>query len=290
MASIIITIPLPVLTGSEVFLAKYKLKTSSVWTNVSPNPTNAPFTLTGLATGEYELQVAISDQPNCAVVQECFTINTTCNCPTVSNQQFTTVNQLNYISFDLDFTTSGFPPCGLVIILQDTSAGTSTILNITDESMLILISAGHFTFKKQVTDTSYEVSLYINCCVNEPTLCGQPFYIVQNTPSPPACVPPLYVFYLSGLAWKDTASGNWYMHVYVKTTCDMLTINYQEIFTYLTPDSGSNVISGILSLPINPSGYREVVVQVHPNADDYGGQKYQGSVYDCCGKSFTFTY
>lgn len=291
MGSVTITIPTPVLTGGEVFFVKYKLKTASTWINVSPNPTNSPFTLTGLSNGEYEIEISLSEHLTCDAIQECFTVNGGCNCPTVSNQAFSTgSDQLNYISFDLDFSSSGFPACGLIIQIYDTTTGTTTTININSEADLILISSGHYTFKKQVTDTSYEISVFINCCNDNPTLCGQPFYIVENVPSPPTtCIPPLQVYFLSGSnTWKDPTSGDWFTIVYVKTTCDTLTINYSEIYTWLTPDSGSHVVTGVLALPIDGYGYREITIQVNPNSDDFGGQKYRGSVYDCCSNGITF--
>lgn len=59
---ITITIPLPVLVGSQIFRVRYRVVGSPTWTLVTPDQTNAPFTLTGLLPETtYELEFTLID-------------------------------------------------------------------------------------------------------------------------------------------------------------------------------------------------------------------------------------
>lgn len=76
-----ISIPQPVLKLGETFSVKYRQLPSGSWVDITPK-TNAPFTITGLAIGNYTLEVAIirSGVP-CDKKYYSFSVEDPCDCP-----------------------------------------------------------------------------------------------------------------------------------------------------------------------------------------------------------------
>lgn len=75
MADIEITIPLPILVGTEKFKVRYRLLPAGIFTAYQ-DETNAPFTLTGLAVGTYEIEYIYvkEDATECEAVTDTFEI------------------------------------------------------------------------------------------------------------------------------------------------------------------------------------------------------------------------
>jgi hypothetical protein len=154
------TISTPTLTGTEYFIVKYRLKSATSWTNVIPNPTNAPFTLS-LADGDYVMAINTSMAPDDDPKLQCFTVNTQCVCPTFSNAQYHTGN-IPSVSVDVNLP-SGLPPCGLYVGIQD-GFGVRTDIFITDLSQMTHVSGTTYTITAIVTRKGYEIKCYANCC------------------------------------------------------------------------------------------------------------------------------
>lgn len=60
MPDVVVTILTPTLTGSDYFKTRYRLLPAGSYTG-NVNRTNAPFTLTGLAVGSYEMEIIFVD-------------------------------------------------------------------------------------------------------------------------------------------------------------------------------------------------------------------------------------
>lgn len=291
--TVTITIPAPVLSGTDIFHVKYKLTTSPTWIAIG-DQTNAAFTITGLSDGDYQLSITIASSPDCPEVLECFTIST-CKCPTISNVAITTTNQINHLNFDLVTTNSGspstedWPPCGLRIVITDISGAITTFI-VSRPSDLTATSANHYTFSQVVTGDQYTVNVYVNCCAESglnTKLCGT--YTVQIAQSPVTCQSFRTAFQTPH--GMPDGSGGYLMPLTIYNSvpaCDTFTISYIETFTYLTPDSGTYNLSGALAIPVSPAGTIDLLVPVTPNADDYGGNTYHGSITDCCGNTINF--
>lgn len=289
--TITVTIPEPSLGPSDSFIVKYRLIGSPIWISVTPNPSNAPFDISGLADGEYEMSINILSDPSGPSVIRCFRIASDCNCPTISSQTLTQGNNINNLYMEIDTSTSGWPPCGLAIYLIDPT-GTERIITIADPSSLTEIIgspfvAGVYSFKTPVPGTSYLVQVYKNCCtgtndIQQLDLCSQ--FTINIGGSPQDCIPIDLYPYKSFVSAVPDGSGNYYLSILVKinTTCDTLTVGWQEIYTYVTPDTGTHTVTGVMALPVDSSGYRTITVQVNPNSDDFGGYKYHASITDCC--------
>lgn len=58
MADVTITIPLPVLVGSQRFYVRYRALPAGTWIVLSEQ-TNAPFVISGVAPGQYELEASL---------------------------------------------------------------------------------------------------------------------------------------------------------------------------------------------------------------------------------------
>lgn len=70
MASITITIPTPVLTAGQSFKVRYRVHPAGSWTTVTPNKTNAPFTITGLTPDDYDFEFTLVKTSGSPAVEE----------------------------------------------------------------------------------------------------------------------------------------------------------------------------------------------------------------------------
>lgn len=123
MPDIVITIPAPVLTGSDYFKVRYRLVGGSY--GVYSNQTNTPFTILGIAAGQYELEVImVKDGVECPATVTPFTVTDPYTCVT-----FTPVIVQNGSLFNLQISYPAHttPPCGWHI--EITGATTNKIVN-----------------------------------------------------------------------------------------------------------------------------------------------------------------
>ncbi len=112
MPDITITIPSPILTGSAYFKVRYRLLPGGAFSGYQ-NRTNAPFTLTGLTAGNYELEVIYvkEDGTECAATYQYFEVKPEFTCVNFTMQIVHAGNGL----FNLEITYTQppvSPPCG----------------------------------------------------------------------------------------------------------------------------------------------------------------------------------
>lgn len=294
-----ITIPNPTLTGGQHFIVKYRLIGTSIWTNVSPNPTNSPFDITGLDAGDYEMSINISTAPDDAALMECFTISENCECPEIYNKAFAESSGIKTISFDLNFTGIDWPPCGIRVVLTGGSGSITTILIASPSDLTLLTPspfvADQYEFSATVTENNYDVKIYIDCCTGDNgqdnlVLCDE--FTLQISDPPVNCVPMVLE---TTTVLYDQSTDKYFLWIWLAagTPCDAFDVAYvQHVFFGFTPDSGTAHITGFMSLPIAFSSggydYRIVKIEVHPTDDGFRPFKYSGSVDDCCGIQHNF--
>ena len=109
----------PILMGTEYFLVHYRLAPAGIWIDLGIQ-SNAPFTITGLSAGNYELEVVFVNEDGvlCPAVIVDFTVVADppidqCNCMTVTNLSVTRkCDNTAVIHMDLGAQTGG---CSLSI-------------------------------------------------------------------------------------------------------------------------------------------------------------------------------
>lgn len=121
MADITITINQPVLVGVQKFKVRYRLLPAGVF-GAYQDETNAPFTLTGLTDGQYEIEyiVVLEDGSECPTITGTFEI-IEFECLT-----FTVTQEASPYRLKIEFTVPGgytHPACGWSIGYQDVSGG-----------------------------------------------------------------------------------------------------------------------------------------------------------------------
>jgi hypothetical protein len=297
MATVTVSIPNPVVTGTDHFIVKYRLVGASAWTLVG-NKTNTPFTISGLADGNYEIQyqlvtgspAVISD----CITQDCFTVVTGCNCPTLSNPAWHSSGPSGaYMSLDIDFASSGIPPCGMSFEIYDQYGNYISVSPmIIGGNTFPLTSPAGTTFQWQylwfVPGITATIKAYAECC-NTPDgtanriLCGQ-FMITQGHASPAACISSIIVLSNRPFAFFDPSVNKWYLNIQVidsVPSCENVTVHYQEVYVKTGSPDSATVTVNVGSLPI-VSGTKTIRLEVTPNNTDYGNYLYTGYVVDCC--------
>lgn len=123
MPDVTITIPDPVLTGSDYFKVRYRLVGGS-YSSYS-NRTNALFTLIGLAAGQYELEViVVKDGVECPASITPFTVTDPYTCVTFTPA---IVQNGRLFNLQLSYPSHTTPPCGWQI--EITGATTNKTVN-----------------------------------------------------------------------------------------------------------------------------------------------------------------
>lgn len=118
MPSITITINTPVLTGSDYFKTRYRLLPNPFSGGYS-NRTNAPFALSGLAVGEYELEVImVKNGVECAAKIFPFEIVPEYTCATFTPQ---IIQNGTLFNLRLTYPALVNPPCGWHISVVGTA-------------------------------------------------------------------------------------------------------------------------------------------------------------------------
>ena len=132
MADLNITIPSPQLTTGQYFKVRYRQLPSGTWSGYS-NQSNAPFTITGLSVGDYQLEFKLvnADASECAAVYRVYTITPDYECISFSSN---TVGVNNITYFELTYTLPPghtAPPCGWELEYSDgTTTKTSTYASL----------------------------------------------------------------------------------------------------------------------------------------------------------------
>lgn len=279
--NITITIPQPVLQSGQNFHVRYRLLPSGAWNDIG-NKTNAAFTITGLADGDYELEVTVVDvdgHSDCPSIIYDFSLSSpACACLTDLNGVVlqATANQYQVkLTFTLPTTQ---PACGWKIDLTNPN-GTITSSNYSTLTSPLIIPVA--------VNGPYYVSVYANCCENRLQLCGSVDMMPASTVT---CTGAEFgpnedqrrTFFIN---------GQWFLKVICTaqstpvTTSFYLTYSQNNVMAPWpgnpnpgVPDSGSltAIFNGApLSalIPINPN----------PNLVTPGPYSYNVTVVDICG-------
>lgn len=108
MPDITITIPTPILTGSDYFKVRYRPVPGSF--GGYSNQDNDPFVLSGLTAGAYELEVTlVKDGVECPATLKPFTVVDPFTCVTFTP---VIVQSGNLFYLQLSYAAPGTPPCG----------------------------------------------------------------------------------------------------------------------------------------------------------------------------------
>lgn len=178
MPNVTITIPQPILTAGQAFKTRYRLLPSGAW-SAYVSRTNAAFTLTGLAIGDYQLEVILvkADSTECAAVYKTFAVVAEYNCISFNSQ---IVNQGSLHYLQITYTLPGGftnPPCGWEITYQQGS-------NKVTVPYATLPTGG--MIKLQVPNQSLILTVTANLCNGNKKQCYAAD--VTGIPTPP-CVP-----------------------------------------------------------------------------------------------------
>ena len=248
MPDITISIPTPVLVGTQKFRVRYSSDNGQNWITVSPDQTNAYFTILGLSIGNYllEIRLVLEDGILCPATYENFTVIDDFEC-----WEFSANIQLNGNTYyiEVSYSGSGNPPCGWILTYNKVGSSVITV-----PYAILPISP----FVIPIVNADYEISIYANLCNGYTKLC-----FTDILPALPTCKP----FSINtGNIILNTPPGSSY-----------ITINYTDSIPSTNPvhviwqqtgnfsngvaDPGGNSMivpsisggSGIITIPIHPN-------------------------------------
>lgn len=126
-------INVPTLIGSQYFKTRYRLLPAGAWSAVT-NRTNAPFTITGLSAGNYELEaiLVLEDETECAATFWPFTVVDPVECLDFFVQIIQASNGLYFL--EITYSPGYNPPCGWKITHSN---GTTTYATLPASPLLI---------------------------------------------------------------------------------------------------------------------------------------------------------
>lgn len=268
MADVIVTILTPTLTGSDYFKTRYRLLPAGAYT-ANVNRTNAPFTLSGLAVGDYEMEVIFVDVEGATEIE----------CPAVIHS-FSVDPEFTCFPFDAEIEQNGnlyelvitytlpsplsWPPCGFDITWNQNGSN-----NTIHYATLPLSGEIRYTLPANL-DVNLIVMAdmcgYFNVCFEE---------TVPKIPSP-NCTPAILTGYDLNY---NPLSGVWRIRLNI-TNSNPTTNNYvfafQELsLTNMPPDSGFHTEIGSFSAGqalffgntiVQPKGI--FLTAPNPNPDD----------------------
>jgi hypothetical protein len=275
MADITLTIPLPVLASGQYFKTRYRALPAGAWSSYV-NRTNAPFTLTGLSTGDYQLEVILvkADASECEPTYTGFKVENDFSCIDFS-ATLVQVNSLYLLR--LAYTLPGGftnPPCGWDIIIT-TPTSMQTI------PYAVLPPTG--PIKIAVSNVVMHVKVRANLCDGSYKYC----FDDDVAALVPSCTP--MVITKSELV---KFGNDYYVRIFLYNSSPitpLLTFNYKEISFFYPPNTSpqSGVFShpGVGAIPGSPHMYS---IKVEPRAYPGEGLQYEGTIADVCGKSHYF--
>lgn len=268
MADVVVTILTPTLTGSDYFKTRYRLLPAGAYT-ANVNRTNAPFTLTGLADGDYEMEIIFVDVEGATETE----------CPAVIHE-FSVDPEFSCFPFDAEIVQNGalyelvitytlpsplsWPPCGFDIIWNQ-GQGNNTI---------------HYTTLPLSGEIRYTLPANLNTSVQiMADMCGY-FSVCYEQEVPkiadPNCTPAIVTGY--DLDY-NAQSGVWRIRLFITNSnpsTNNYTFAYQEMSqTNMPPDSGFHTEIGTFSgsqalffgnTVVHPKGI--FLTAPNPNPDD----------------------
>lgn len=273
MPNITITISTPTLVGSDYFKTRYRL-IGGAWSSYV-NRTNAAFTLTGLAAGQYELEVIlVKDNVECPAIIKPFTVVQDFTCTT-----FTPVIVQNGSLFNLQISYSGAatPNCGYHIHILGTQNNKIVNYASLPTSPLLI----------PVINEPFQLKIIADLCNGNSKEC-------LNTDVPsitPACTP----MTITGTSISIDKTYPGYVGFIIRFTYTQSTPPTTGLTLKVTQ---KNVLNGAPpgtvsypngSLPI-PSGNGSIDVSILGNSNVFASKyDFDWLIVDACGTSHTGT-
>lgn len=265
----------PVLLGIEYFLVRYRLAPAGPWVDLGIQ-SNAPFLITGLSAGNYELEVVFVNEDGvlCPAVISDFTVVADppvdlCTCMTVSNLSVSrNCDNTAVIHMDLGTQTGG---CNLSITY-------SQFGNINPQT--ITYNQGSFpAFVDIVTpdnpsSTPPSISVILECCNGDTLTCfnGQVSNIIRQDCG---CVVP----YISG-AWinYDPVANEYTLCI---NFTSLTGVDHDIYYKQLAPTNPSVYDEG--TVPTTTDGYYEITLDPEAFTGDIS---YYVRVTNECGEDY----
>lgn len=273
MPDITITINTPILTGSDYFKTRYRLVGGAYSANV--NRTNAPFTLSGLIAGQYELEViVVKDGIECTATVHPFEIIGDYSCVT-----FTPVIVQNGELYNLQISYGAHvtPPCGWHIEIIGTQNNKIVNYASLPASPLLI----------PVVNEGFQLRVIADLCNGKSKTC-------LNTDVPPiipTCTPMVIT---STTIILDQSYTNYmgfiitffYTQSTPPTQAVTLIVNQLNVLNNGVP---GGISFPNFSLPI-PAGNGSIGVPILANADVFASiYDFEWLIVDSCGASHTGT-
>lgn len=280
MPDITITIPTPILTGSDTFLVRYRALPAGAWSSHTTQ-TNAPFTLTGLAVGLYQLEViVVKDGVECPAITKQFEIIAEYECIEFEAELVQTSAGLYNIEISYTIPSPLVnPPCGYIIEIRGKSTKTITYATLPASPIKI-----------QVLNEPMLVRVIADLCNGKRENC----YEADITMLPPNCTPIVItdtsVAQLMGAPFFGTR-----FRIFFQITQSTPVTNYMVV---LIQQKASAVISGNVGQtsyasfnPLNITNTpTQFFVDIDANLNIYGTlMEFDYMLQDYCGKKHTGT-
>lgn len=278
MANQTITIPSPVLTGSEKFKVRYRQLPSGVF-SAYQDRTNAPFTLTGLSEGNYEVEIIFvtASGIECEPTYEYFDIYADYTCLDFYSQMIEQPANSGLFYIKVNFQIGTAPPCGWQITLAPLDG--SPIRTLTYPT---LPSSGELRISSPNKDTRLTATALL--CNGREKECYS--VIVSKVVIPTPCVPLVIV---STEMVFNPGGAPWSLHiVFTQSTPPTKGINvqWQQVGTPVVPgtpmDSGSFVLPGFVYFSAPGGNHQVYINQLNPTSV-YGQFTYNCKMLDECG-------
>lgn len=279
MADVTFTISYPILVGSQKFAVRYRSLPAGSW-NVIADQTNAPFTINGLAVGNYELEATLilADLTECTPVSYFFDVNEDFTCyANFAAEILADGNGQYYVHLTWDFPSPlVIPPCGFIIEYTNSSTSVQipypTGLSLSGD-MNIPIPSNEQTNFKVIAD-----------------LCNGIYKVCFDEDLEPASVPCTPMTNVVATLSPTTPSGYYSLIIsYVNSSPATLT----SILTWAqtqpvvsNPDVGSSPV--LITGGAGNNG--SFTVKVHPTPNAFGLEcvQYKGTIFDACGVTHNF--
>lgn len=285
----VIEIPLPILVGTEKFKVRYRLLPAGIF-SAYQDETNAPFTLTGLSAGTYEIEYIYvkEDLTECETTVDTFTVvddDYECTDFTAEIQQIGSLWNLQIV-YTPPLTS---PPCGWRIQwTQGTASATTTYTSLPASGVInIAIPTGHNVSLLIIADLCDDKLLF--CFEDE----------VEGIPLP-TCTPAVLVS--ADLKYNSSISPSpltWFIRLQIINSNPM-TQNYVLNVSETSFTGSLPPFNGTFLIPAQqlPGTFFYGANQVYPNGIFLQGApgeympnciSFAGTLTDDCGVSHPFS-
>lgn len=289
----------PIIVSPAIFKVRYRLLPAGAW-SIFTDETNAPFTISGLADGSYELEVIYVTplDVECSPTYTFFEIITPYTCRDFTGSIVTSPTSLPYIN--LSYSTPSpitNPPCGYIISWQNLKTGAKGSTNYASLPLGGVMKI-YMTGTVSASD-DVRIIVYADLCNGKLQEC---YNHVATAPAPP-CTP--MVLTTAELIYTPPPSptpNTFHIRLTIANsnpTTPLYIVNYQEtsptgpnvpdkgVFNYTGAASATPSVTLLFSFQIFPKSIFNP--PFNPDLPNYNACiQYKGSIIDACGVSHPF--